>query len=125
MICILEKVNFAPFCDDGKRKREERYKLTENDAVDKEIEDFIKECKYCCNHPCVGLELEPSLVSIFETCGKWKTNKQVCFLMYSEAVKHIFGTGLGKGVRKKLSNCVQDMIRKMRPDADYTGFLPS
>ena len=45
--------------------------------------------------------------------------------MYSDSVKHIFGTRLGKGVRKRLPNCVTQIIREICPDKEYTGFIPS
>lgn len=98
---------------------------TGDDDVVEEIEDILKECSHCGNHPCWSLELEPILASIDETYGSWKTNKQVRYLMYTEAVKHIFGTGLGKKVRKKVPNCVEHLIKKMKPDDVYTGFIPS
>lgn len=100
-------------------------KLTENQGDEEEIEDIVKECIHCGNHPCVSFDLQPSLASILETYGEWKTKKQVRYLMYCEAVREIFGTGLGKGVRKKVPTCVENMIRKMQPDKEYTGFVPS
>ena len=92
---------------------------------DKATEDVESECKHCGNHPSILRELDPLLVSIIETYGEWKTNKQVCFHMYMETVKVIFGPALGKGVRKKLPSCVQMQIHEMAPDEKYTGFIPS
>ena len=94
---------------------------------EKEDKDIEKECKQCGNHPCVGIELEPMLSSILQTYGDWKTNKQVRYLMYCDAVKFIYGIGLGKGVRRKVPNCVSQEIKEMCPDKnnDYTGFIPS
>ena len=98
------------------------------DLVDKAVEDFddpIVECRHCGNHPCFGIEMEPLLISIVDTYSDWKSNKQVRFLMYSAATKHIHGPGLGKGVRKKLPNCVSDLIRSMSPSDNYTGYIES
>ena len=92
---------------------------------DKATEDEEIECKHCGNHPCILRELDPLLVSILDTYGEWKTNKQIRFHMYTETVKVIFGPALGKGVRKKLPSCVQMRIHKMAPDDKYTGFIPS
>ena len=79
-------------------------------------------CKFCGNHPCSSLELESMLVSIVETYQDIKSNRQMRYLMYTDSTKYIFGTGLGKGVRKKLPSCVQMLIRKLAPDEHYTGF---
>ena len=80
--------------------------LVDKDAEEgvNEFDDPIVECRHCGNHPCFGIEMEPLLLSILQTYGEWKSSKQVRFLVYGEATKHIHGTGLGKGVRKKLPN---------------------
>ena len=80
-------------------------------------------CTHCDNHPCVVRELEQLLNSILETYGGWKSNKEVRFIMYKDSVKFIFGTGLGKGVRKRLPACVQKHIHNLAPDDKYTGFI--
>ena len=43
--------------------------------------------------------------------------------MYANSVKAIHGPGLGKGVRKRLSRCLENKIRSMAPDKKYTGFI--
>ena len=45
--------------------------------------------------------------------------------MYSQCIKYIHGPGLGKGVRKKLPDCLQNQIKDLAPDKDnhYTGFI--
>ena len=85
-------------------------------------EEDNKNCKFCGNHPCSALELEEMLGSIVETYQGIKSNKQMRYIMYTDSTKYIFGTGLGKGVRKKLPFCVQSLIRKLAPDNHYTGF---
>ena len=103
----------------------------ENEVVafkDKALEEFddpIVECRHCGNHPCFGIEMEPFLITIVDTYSDCKTNKQLRFMMYSAATKHIHGPGLGKGVRKKLPNCVSDLIRSMSPSDIYTGYIES
>ena len=95
-------------------------------SEEKEVEDKIeKECKHCGNHSCCVKELEPMPNSILQTYGEWKSHKQIRFHMYSDAVKHTFGTGLGKEVKKKLPVSVTHIIREMCPDNEYTGFIPS
>ena len=88
-------------------------------------QDVPLECTYCGNHPCFLRELEPLLSSIQDAFGELKTNKQIRFLMYKDSVKVIHGTGLDKGVRKRLPSCVQRHIHKLAPDDKYTGFIPS
>ena len=80
------------------------------------------DCKHCGNHPCVSEELKPMLLSILEAYAGIKTNKQIRFLMYRDSTKFIFGSGLGKGVRKRLSYCTQTLIRLLALDKKYTGF---
>ena len=96
----------------------EEKKTTEGAEVMKESDD----CKYCDNHPCLADDLKPMLVSIAETYSGIKTNRQLRFIMYGDATKSVHGTGLGKGVRKRLPSCVQSMIRSLAPDDQYTGF---
>ena len=79
-------------------------------------------CRYCGNHPCYVQELDGMLVSIVDTYGGWKTNKQIRFKMYSDSIRFIHGSSLGKGVRKKLPHCVQSRIRSLASDDSYTGF---
>ena len=92
---------------------------------EKEDKDIEKECKQCGNHPCVGIELEPMLSSILQTYGDWKTNKQVRYIMYGDAVAFVYGRGLGPKVRRKLPECVSREIKEMCPDEndEYTGFI--
>ena len=80
------------------------------------------DCKHCDNHPCVTEELKPMLLSILEAYAGIKSNKQIRYLMYTDSVKLIFGTALGKGVRKRLPYCAQSLIRSLAPDKKYTGF---
>ena len=84
-------------------------------------------CNYCGNQPCIIKDLEETLISVKETYGDWNSNKNLRFRMYSECIKHIHGPGLGKGIRKKLPQCLQNEIRLMAPDEDniYTGFIES
>ena len=83
------------------------------------------ECPHCGNHPCVVKELEEMFVSILETYSGWKTNKQIRYKMYGDAIIHIHGHCLGKGNRKKLPACVENTVKKMCPDDNYTGFIPT
>ena len=95
------------------------------DETNDTSEDVPLECTYCGNHPCFLSELEPLLSSIMDAFGDLKSNKEIRFLMYKDSVKVIYGTGLGKGVRKRLPSCVQKHIHKLAPDDKYTGFIPS
>ena len=93
---------------------------------DEESESRIP-CRFCDNHPCLSKDLEDQLVSIMETYGGYESNKKVRFRMYSQCITHIHGPGLGKGVRKKLPDCLQNEIKKLAPEKDnaYTGFIAS
>ena len=82
-------------------------------------------CKHCGNHPCWSSVLEPSFLSIVDTYRDWKTHKQLRFLMYSDAIKTIYGPGLGKGNRRKMHQCVQELIHTLAPDIKYKGFMES
>ena len=86
---------------------------------------FQKECKHCGYYPCIVIELEPMLASILQTYGDWKTNKQVHYIMYGDAVAFVYGRGLGPKVRRKLPECVSREIKEMCPDKndEYTGFI--
>ena len=88
-----------------------------------ETAETLDVCPECGRNPCVAVELEETLVAMRDLYMGWKTNKQTRFLMYRECCNHIHGTALGKGVRRKLPNCVVNRIRLMLPDESYTGFL--
>ena len=105
----MEVGNTKISAEDGKKNEGGEEKDSEN-------------CKFCGNHPCSALELEEMLGSIVETYQGIKSNKQMRYIMYTDSTKYIYGTGLGKGVRKKLPCCVQSLIRKLAPDNHYTGF---
>ena len=92
----------------GKMEKEELL-ITEDkeSTVGEEAMKKCDDCRYCDNHPCVGDDLKPMFVSIVETYSGIKTNKQMRFIMYSDATKSVHGTCLGKGVRKRLPYCVQ------------------
>ena len=79
-------------------------------------------CSYCGNHPCVLEDLDEMLISIVDTYKDWKTNKQIRYKMYSDSTRVIYGSGLGKGVRKKLPHCVQKRVHSLAPDEKYVGF---
>ena len=86
-------------------------------------EDNSKDiCIHCGNNPCMALELYPMLRSILQTYGGWKTNKQICFRMYSDVIKAVHGPSLGKRDRKRHPQCVQKKIRALAPDEKYMGF---
>ena len=82
-------------------------------------------CQVCDNEPCIAIELEQMLMSIFHTHRDSKTNREIRFTMYTNSVKEIYGPSLGKGVRKKLPHCLQMKIRSIVPDKKYTGFKKS
>ena len=106
----------------GAKEETEVVEATEENG---EEDVFEMECKHCGNYPCWEIELGPVLNDMKETYGGWKSNRQIRYLMYTEAVKHIYGTGLGKKVRKKLPLCVSRVIKEMYPDKEYTGFISS
>ena len=81
-----------------------------------------KVCKYCGYEPCVVLELRGMLEAMVQEYSGEKTNKQIRYKMYTDSVKHVYGSGLGVGVRKRLPHCVQKVIRGLAPDKKYTGF---
>ena len=94
----------------------------DNGSDDSSVEILIV-CEHCGQYFCAARDLEPTLNSMFDTYNGWKTNRQIRYLMYKEAVRVIHGDGLGKGVRKKLPACVENMIRDLAPDDHYTGFI--
>ena len=79
-------------------------------------------CRYCAVDPCWDKELQPMLLSLFENYGGYMENRKLRHKMYTEAVKVIYGTCLGKGVRKQVPFCVTKRIRRLAPDQTYTGF---
>ena len=99
------------------------------DKEEEEDKDVVvtSECPHCGNHPCLIKEIESLLVSILETYREWNSRKQVRFKMYYDTTMYIHGPGLGKGVRKKLSSCVTNIIREMSlaPDNKYKDFVKS
>ena len=103
--------------------------ISSNDGVEdaapneEDTDETVDVCPECGSDPCVVVELEEMLQDMRDLYMGWKTNKQTRFLMYRECSNHIHGTGLGKGVRRKLPNCVENRIRSMVPDENYTGFL--
>ena len=100
--------------DDGKESNRK--------VKDKLLDDVEDGCNHCGNNPCMSVELDPLFQSILQTYGGWKTNKEIRFQMYTDAIKSVYGPGLGKGVRKRHPQCVQDKIRFLAPDQTYTGF---
>ena len=90
--------------------------------ADHDLNVHCDHCDHCDNQPCTVSELDPMLISILQTYEGWKSNKQIRFRMYSDAIKSLHGTGLGKGVRKKLPSCLQRRIHQLVPDKEYTGF---
>ena len=85
--------------------------------------DDCRVCLHCAVHPCWKEEMEPVMLSLVEIYGGRMENRKLRFKMYSDAVKHIHGPGLGKGVRKQLPECVTRLIRSLAPDTKYTGFV--
>ena len=79
-------------------------------------------CRYCNNHPCVLEEVEPVLEGLMLNYSTIKTNKQLRYTMYTESVRTIHGSCLGKGIRKKVPKCVDKRIKDLAPDKTYTGF---
>ena len=67
--------------------------------------------------------LHEMLKTLLDSQCDYKTNRQIRFSMYVNSVKTIHGPGLGKGVRKRLSCCLENKIRSMAPDKKYTGFI--
>ena len=94
----------------------------EGEGGDEERNEGTESCRYCGNHPCFVAELDEMLVSIVDTYSTFKSNKQIRFKMYSDSVRFIYGSSLGKGMRKKLPHCVQCRIRSLAPDESYTGY---
>ena len=86
------------------------------------VEEKGTVCPYCGNDPCWAVELHPVLMSIKDIYGGRVENKTVRFKMYTESVKSIHGTCLGKGVRKKVPSCVNRHIKSMAPSETYRGF---
>ena len=80
-------------------------------------------CLHCFTDPCWEQEIEPAMLSLVEVYGGYMANRKLRFKMYSEAVKTIHGTCLGKGVQKELPACVMRLIRRLAPDQSYTGFV--
>ena len=98
-----------------------------NGTVPKE-EDTAEDtdfCVHCNSDPCVVVALEEMLEFTRDHYMGWKTNRQIRFIMYRESVQRLYGMGLGKGVRKKLPDCVENKVRSMLPDDNYTGFIDS
>ena len=107
----------------------EKSDIVEEECVDKSSpvkEEDVSEptglCTICGQDPCIRLELEEMLVSIVQTFRGVKSNKQIQFYIYTNAVRYIYGGSLGKGVRKKILDCLQRMIHALAPDKEYTGF---
>ena len=88
-----------------------------------ERKDDCGVCRYCDVDPCWGKEMEPVMISLLKIYGGRLENRKLRFKMYCDAVKHIHGPGLGKGVRKQLPECVTSLIRGFAPDKKYTGFV--
>ena len=86
-------------------------------------EDESSVCPHCHLDTCWKEEIEPTLLSLVEIYGGYMENRKVRFKLYSEAVKSIHGTCLGKGVRKQLPGCVTRFIQSLAPDRTYTGFV--
>ena len=80
-------------------------------------------CNQCGYEPCVVVELEEMLVAIKQSYIDIKSNNQIRFIMYKESVTHIYGRGLGKGVRKMVPKCIERKIHSMAPSAKYKGFV--
>jgi hypothetical protein len=95
----------------------------ENKSKKEYAEPTYDVCNHCDSEPCVVFELEEMLLSLLECYRDIKTKKQIRFAMYRDSVKHIHGPGLGKGVRKKLPQCLQRKIHSIVPDDKYTGFM--
>ena len=94
-------------------------------AADQETEgkDECSACPHCLVDPCWEKEIEPMLLSLVEVYSGRMENHKLRFKMYSDAVKFIHGTGLGKGVRKQLPGCVTGLIQRIAPDKSYAGFV--
>ena len=84
-------------------------KLVEDKEVgeDKDLdEDLGNVCKHCQTDPCWSRELESTFQSVIDNYGGRMPNRGVRHKMYTQAVQQIYGTCLGKGVRKKVPLCV-------------------
>ena len=77
---------------------------------EEEEKEEEKVCVLCGNQPCFSVELQPILSSILEVHKDWCTNKQVRYKMYTDLIRFIHGSSLGKGVRKKTPPCIQKLI---------------
>ena len=84
-----------------------------------------KTCEHCKANCCLAIEMQTMLLSLRKCYGRRSDNKKVRFKMYSDAVKYIHGPGLGKGVHKKLPDCVSRFIRRLATDEKYTGYVES
>ena len=93
-----------------------------NSGAEEESVESPDFCPECHNDPCLTEELREFLVSIVEAESAFKSNKQLRFSMYTSATRYIYDGSLGKGVRKKLPDCVVRMIRALSPGESYTGF---
>ena len=87
------------------------------------------------NDPFVVQELEEMLLSILHTYGDRKSNKQICFCIYTYSIKAIQSRNNGKGVRKFLNdfnirsmNCVRtrstlvSFLAKVRNNCSKTNY---
>lgn len=94
------------------------------DHVPDEIEviDLTDFCDDCERDPCVLVELQEVLSSILDSYRDEKTNRQIRFMMYQDAIRFIYGSGLCRYNRKRAPACVERRIRSMLPDVTYTGF---
>ena len=94
-------------------------------SSDVETVDVPANCRFCNNHPCVLEELEPVFQSMMENYAGYKPNKAVRYSMYTETIRVIHGPCLGRKVRKRVPQCVEERIRSLLPDKTYTGFKES
>jgi hypothetical protein len=101
--------------------------LTQFTPSDEENKDAP--CQYCQSVPCL---LEDGLYDFIVEQEQYirecdtseeKTNKEIRYQLYKEATRWMHGH-LGKGVRKKIPQCVETEIRDLAPEPgrDYIGF---
>ena len=98
--------------------------LEDYQVKNEESVDHTDYCSACENEPCLVLEFDGMLNAMLQEYRDVKTNKEIRHAMYTSAVFRIHGP-LGKGVRRKVPNCLEDRIRSLAPDKEYKGFVPS